>query len=154
MVKVLLVVMVNDEAEFEVFEGLSHTYCKITINKRQKQVLIIYWVITKREHKRLMLEDNRQKLRAISKSSRKTCKILSKLALLISPWRYSACLISLKLCYCYCYVWYLVCYCIGHAFLLTLSVTCISESCIKSKISLNFYFHTSLWCLKRFYEGL
>ena len=22
------------------------------------------------------------------------------------------------------------------------------------KIKLNFYFHTSLWCLKRFYEGL
>ena len=22
------------------------------------------------------------------------------------------------------------------------------------KIELNFYFHTSLWCLKRFYEGL
>ena len=22
------------------------------------------------------------------------------------------------------------------------------------KISLNIYFHTSLWCLKRFYEGL
>ena len=29
----------------------------------------------------------------------------------------------------------------------------ISESCIKIKIRLNFYFHTSLWCLKRFYEG-
>ena len=26
--------------------------------------------------------------------------------------------------------------------------------CIKIKISLNFYFHTSLWCLKSFYEGL
>ena len=24
----------------------------------------------------------------------------------------------------------------------------------KEKIKLNFYFHTSLWCLKRFYEGL
>ena len=24
----------------------------------------------------------------------------------------------------------------------------------KGKINLNFYFHTSLWCLKRFYEGL
>ena len=22
------------------------------------------------------------------------------------------------------------------------------------KINLNFYFHTSLWCLKKFYEGL
>ena len=30
----------------------------------------------------------------------------------------------------------------------------ISESCIEIKIELNFYFHTSLWCLKRFYEGL
>ena len=30
----------------------------------------------------------------------------------------------------------------------------ISESCIEIKIKLNFYFHTSLWCLKRFYEGL
>ena len=30
----------------------------------------------------------------------------------------------------------------------------ISESCIKIKINLNFYFHTSLWCLKKFYEGL
>ena len=24
----------------------------------------------------------------------------------------------------------------------------------RKKIKLNFYFHTSLWCLKRFYEGL
>ena len=24
----------------------------------------------------------------------------------------------------------------------------------KEKINLNFYFHTYLWCLKRFYEGL
>ena len=24
----------------------------------------------------------------------------------------------------------------------------------EKKINLNFYFHTSLWCLKRFYEGL
>ena len=23
----------------------------------------------------------------------------------------------------------------------------------REKINLNFYFHTSLWCLKRFYEG-
>ena len=37
---------------------------------------------------------------------------------------------------------------------LTLPVLCISESCIEIKIKLNFYFHTSLWCLKRFYEGL
>ena len=28
------------------------------------------------------------------------------------------------------------------------------KSCIEIKINLNFYFHTSLWCLKRFYEGL
>ena len=33
-------------------------------------------------------------------------------------------------------------------------VLCISESCIEMKIKFNFYFHTSLWCLKRFYEGL
>ena len=31
---------------------------------------------------------------------------------------------------------------------LTLLAPCISESCIKIKINLNFYFHTSLWCLK------
>ena len=31
---------------------------------------------------------------------------------------------------------------------------CISESCIKLKINLNFYFDTSLWCLEWFYEGL
>ena len=37
---------------------------------------------------------------------------------------------------------------------LTLKDTFISESCIEIKIELNFYFHTSLWCLKRFYEGL
>ena len=37
---------------------------------------------------------------------------------------------------------------------LTLPASCISESCIKMKINLNFYFHTSLWCLKSFYEGL
>ena len=68
--------------------------------------------------------------------------------------------------------------------LLIFSGQCISQSCIKIKINLNFYFHTfcgaskgfmkafftllcaaskgfykglfyaSLWCLKRFYEGL
>ena len=38
--------------------------------------------------------------------------------------------------------------------LLTLKNLFISESCIEIKIELNFYFHTSLWCLKRFYEGL
>ena len=37
---------------------------------------------------------------------------------------------------------------------LTLPIPCISESYIEIKIKLNFYFHTSLWCLKRFYEGL
>ena len=39
-------------------------------------------------------------------------------------------------------------------FKLTLPAPRISESCIKIKINLNFYFHTSLWCLKRFYEGI
>ena len=39
-------------------------------------------------------------------------------------------------------------------FLLTLPVPCISESCIEIKLKLYFYFHSSLWCLKRFYEGL
>ena len=37
---------------------------------------------------------------------------------------------------------------------LTLPLLCISESCIEIKIKLNFNFHTSLRCLKRFYEGL
>ena len=37
---------------------------------------------------------------------------------------------------------------------LTLPIPCISESCIEIKSKLNFYFNTSLWCLKRFYEGL
>ena len=37
---------------------------------------------------------------------------------------------------------------------LTLKDQFISESCIEIKIKLNFYIHTSLWCLKRFYEGL
>ena len=37
---------------------------------------------------------------------------------------------------------------------LTLPAPFILESCSKIKIDLNFYFHTSLWCLKRFYEGL
>ena len=37
---------------------------------------------------------------------------------------------------------------------LTLEDPFISESCIEIKIELNFYFYTSLWCLKRFYEGL
>ena len=30
---------------------------------------------------------------------------------------------------------------------LTLLAQCIAESCIKIKIQLIFYFHTSLWCL-------
>ena len=38
--------------------------------------------------------------------------------------------------------------------ILTLKDLFISESCIEIKIELNFYFRTSLWCLKRFYEGL
>ena len=37
---------------------------------------------------------------------------------------------------------------------LTFPVLYISESCIETKINLNFYFHTSLWRPKRFYEGL
>ena len=37
---------------------------------------------------------------------------------------------------------------------ITLTVPCISESCIEIKIKLNCYFHTSLWCLKRYYEDL
>ena len=37
---------------------------------------------------------------------------------------------------------------------LSLPVLCISESCIEIKIKVNFYFDTSLWYLKRFYEGL
>ena len=36
---------------------------------------------------------------------------------------------------------------------LTLPVPCISKSCFEIKIKLNFYFHTSLWCLKRFCCG-
>ena len=36
---------------------------------------------------------------------------------------------------------------------LTLPVPCILESCIKIKINLNSYFHISLRCLRRFYEG-
>ena len=34
---------------------------------------------------------------------------------------------------------------------LALKVLFISESCIVKKLELNFYFHTSLWCLKRFF---
>ena len=37
---------------------------------------------------------------------------------------------------------------------LTLKDPIISESCIEIKIEWNVYFHTSLWCLKRFYESL
>ena len=39
-------------------------------------------------------------------------------------------------------------------FILTLKDPIISESCIEIKSELNFYFHTSLWCLKQFYEGM
>ena len=38
--------------------------------------------------------------------------------------------------------------------MLTLKDPIISESCIEIKIELSFYFDTSLWCLKRFYEGI
>ena len=38
--------------------------------------------------------------------------------------------------------------------LLTIHVPRILGTCIKIKFNLNFYFHTSLWCLKSFYEGL
>ena len=37
---------------------------------------------------------------------------------------------------------------------LTLKDPFISKSCIQIKTKFNFYFHTYLWCLKRFYEGL
>ena len=37
---------------------------------------------------------------------------------------------------------------------LALAAPCILESCSKIKRNLNFYFHPSSWCLKRFYEGL
>ena len=41
-------------------------------------------------------------------------------------------------------------------FVLKLNTTaqCISERYIKITININFLFHTLLWCLKRFYEGL
>ena len=35
---------------------------------------------------------------------------------------------------------------------LPFDVPCISESCVKIKIKLNFYFHTSFWCLKGFHK--
>ena len=41
----------------------------------------------------------------------------------------------------------------NHANPLTVHAPRISESWIKIKINLNFDFHFSLWCLKRFYEG-
>ena len=41
---------------------------------------------------------------------------------------------------------------LGHS--LTLKDPVISESCIEIKIKLNFYFHMSLCCLKRFHESL
>ena len=37
---------------------------------------------------------------------------------------------------------------------LTLPAPRISQCWIKIQINLNFYFHASLWCLKRFYEDL
>ena len=37
---------------------------------------------------------------------------------------------------------------------LNLPVLCIFKSCIEIKIKLHFYFHTSLWYLKKFSEGL
>ena len=37
--------------------------------------------------------------------------------------------------------------------MLTFPLPCISESCIEIKMKLNFYFHTSLWFLEKFYEG-
>ena len=37
--------------------------------------------------------------------------------------------------------------------MLTFPLPCISESCIEIKVKLNFYFHTSLWFLEKFYEG-
>ena len=40
---------------------------------------------------------------------------------------------------------------IFRAAILTLPVSILDE---EKKNKLNFYFHTSLWCLKRFYEGL
>ena len=36
----------------------------------------------------------------------------------------------------------------------TLSLSCISESHIEIKNNFYSYFHTSLWYLKKFYEGL
>ena len=35
---------------------------------------------------------------------------------------------------------------------LTFPSPCILENCIKREINLNFYFYTSLWCLKRFHN--
>ena len=39
-------------------------------------------------------------------------------------------------------------------FKFSFNVLCISESCIEIRVKLNFYFQTSLWCPKKFYEGL
>ena len=41
-----------------------------------------------------------------------------------------------------------------HQGFLTLTALCISENYFKIEINLNFCFRTSLWSLKRFYEGL
>ena len=35
----------------------------------------------------------------------------------------------------------------------TLPAPWITESCIEIKINLNFYYHPSMWCLERFFEG-
>ena len=37
---------------------------------------------------------------------------------------------------------------------INLLIPCIRGSCIEIKIYLNFYFHTSLWFLRRFYEDI
>ena len=46
------------------------------------------------------------------------------------------------------------CICCNILFYITHNAPCVSESCIEIKIKLNFLFQTSLWYLKRFYEGL
>ena len=48
----------------------------------------------------------------------------------------------------------LICVICIFVFPLNIPVLLISESCIKMKTNLNFYYRTSLRCLKRFYEGL
>ena len=48
----------------------------------------------------------------------------------------------------------LICVICIFVFPLNIPVLLISESCIKMKTNLNFYYRTSLRCLKRFSEGL